>query len=231
LPGSAARRFRGALFTASDGRAEPQNAAPAPAEAARRAGAVILTGCAVRGVETQAGRVSGVVTERGAIACSSVVLAGGAWSRVFCRDLGVTLPQLKVLSSVLRTGPVEGGPEAAAWAPQVAYRRRQDGGFTIAPEGTTVVPLVPDSFAFLRPFIPALRQQGTRLRLRLGERFAREWAEAAPTPLDRPSRYEAVRVLDPKPDLPGLRKAAAAMEALFPGLGRLQVAQQWAGYI
>src|SRR5919199_1108894 len=60
------------------------------------------------GVETAAGRVAGVVTEKGRIACGSVVLAGGAWSRLFCGNLGpedlkIDLPQLKVLGSVMRT--------------------------------------------------------------------------------------------------------------------------------
>ena len=73
-------------------------AAPAIAEAARAHGAVILTGCAVRGIDLQGGRVAGVVTEKGRIACDSVVLAGGAWSRLFCGNAGVDFPQLKVLA-------------------------------------------------------------------------------------------------------------------------------------
>src|SRR6476659_9799862 len=81
--------WTGALYTASDGKAEPQHAAPAIAEAARRHGASIVTGCAVRGIETAAGRVSGVVTEKGRIACNTAVLAGGAWCRLFCGNLGV----------------------------------------------------------------------------------------------------------------------------------------------
>lgn len=46
-----ARRYKGALYTPSDGQAEPQKAVPAIATGARRAGARILTGCAVRGLE------------------------------------------------------------------------------------------------------------------------------------------------------------------------------------
>src|SRR5438045_523092 len=57
--------WTGALYTASDGKAEPQRAAPAIAEAARRRGAAIVTQCAARGIETQGGRVSAVVTEKG----------------------------------------------------------------------------------------------------------------------------------------------------------------------
>src|SRR5580698_5474922 len=74
LPGLAGN-WAGALSTPSDGRAEPAHAA-----AARRQGAVLLTRCAVRSIETERGHVSGVVTENGPIACEQVVLAGGVWS-------------------------------------------------------------------------------------------------------------------------------------------------------
>ena len=73
LPGLTGE-WQGALYTPSDGRGEPQQAAPAIAEAARRHGAGILTQCAVRGIETQGGRVAAVVTEKGRIACDNVVL-------------------------------------------------------------------------------------------------------------------------------------------------------------
>ena len=61
----------------------------------------------MRGIETSGGRVSAVVTERGTIACQRVILAGGAWSRLFLGNLGIDFPQLKVLGSVLRTEPLE----------------------------------------------------------------------------------------------------------------------------
>src|SRR5262249_44479302 len=83
LPG-AAQPFPGALYTASDGGAEPQKATPAIAAAARRHGVVLLANCAVRGIETAAGRVAAVMTERGRIACGAVALAAGAWSGLFC---------------------------------------------------------------------------------------------------------------------------------------------------
>jgi glycine/D-amino acid oxidase-like deaminating enzyme len=61
VPG-ASSLFVGVLHTPTDGRAEPSQSAPAIAEAARASGATILTYCAVRGIETRGGRVSGVVT-------------------------------------------------------------------------------------------------------------------------------------------------------------------------
>nr|WP_321524340.1 FAD-dependent oxidoreductase [uncultured Cohaesibacter sp.] len=55
------------LHTPSDGRAEPGKAVPAMAGAAQRLGATVIENCAVRCLETTAGRVSGVVTERGTV--------------------------------------------------------------------------------------------------------------------------------------------------------------------
>ena len=138
--------LKGALYTAADGRAEPQKAAPAIAEAARDRGAHVLTNCAVRGIETAGGEVSGVVTERGPIACSAVVLAGGAWSNLFAGNMGIDFPQLKVMNSVLRTKPLEGGPEQAIWHSDFAIRKRQDGGYTIASGHENIVNIVPNSF-------------------------------------------------------------------------------------
>lgn len=75
MPG-AGIRYWGALHTPSDGRAEPQKAVPAIVAGARRAGARVLSGCAVRGVERTAGRISAVVTEKGRIETATVVVAG-----------------------------------------------------------------------------------------------------------------------------------------------------------
>ena len=100
----AAASWTGALHTPSDGVAEPSMAVPALARAAIRLGAVILQNCAVRGLDMAGGRVAGVVTEHGRIAADRVVVAGGVWSSLFCRSVGVRFPQLKVLASVLADG-------------------------------------------------------------------------------------------------------------------------------
>ena len=134
VPG-ASGRWKTALFCATDGRAEPQKAAPAIARAAQRAGAAILVDCAVRGLDRVGGRVAGVVTERGRIRAKTVVVAAGAWSRRLLKDLDITLPQLKVRASVMRTAPLAGGPESAFWFQGAAYRKRLDGGYTIANGG------------------------------------------------------------------------------------------------
>jgi glycine/D-amino acid oxidase-like deaminating enzyme len=230
LPG-ASGRFIGALHTPTDGRAEPSQAAPAIAEAARAAGAAIVTQCAVRGIETQAGRVSGVVTEKGRIGCDAVVLAGGAWSRLFCGNAGIDLPQLKVLASVFRTAPLSGGPEVSASGSVFAFRKRLDGGYTVARRNANVADITPDSFRLLRQYLPTLRQNYGEIRMRFGMRFFEEWRMKRRWSLDETTPFEAVRVLDPKPRESVLREACEVLPRIFPVFAGMQVAQSWGGMI
>jgi glycine/D-amino acid oxidase-like deaminating enzyme len=230
MPG-AARRWAGAVYTASDGRAEPQKAASAIAAAAQRRGATILTNTAVRGFETTAGRISGVITERGRIGCGSVVLAGGAWSRLFCGNAGIELPQLKVLGSVFRTEPMSGPPEIAVGGSDFAFRKRLDGGYTVARRGATAAPIVPDSFKLLPEFLPSLWSQRQELRLRIGSRFIDEWRLAKRWTMDETTPFEQVRVLDPEPSEALLREARRNLARAFPAFKALKVAQSWAGLI
>jgi glycine/D-amino acid oxidase-like deaminating enzyme len=223
--------IEGALYTSADGRAEPQKAAPAIAEAARDRGAYILTECAVRGIETKAGAVCGVVTERGEIACEQVVLAGGAWSSLFARNTGLRLPQLKVKNSVIRTKPLEGGPEHAIWSDNFSIRKRQDGGYTIADGFRNIVDIVPDSFRYMRDFMPALGAQWQALMLRAGGRFFDEARLPNSWSLQEASPFEYNRVLDPKPSFSLQDKSLDNLRKAFPVFEKAEVAQRWAGAI
>jgi glycine/D-amino acid oxidase-like deaminating enzyme len=230
MPGAAAR-YKGALYTPSDARAEPQKAVPAIAAGARRAGARIVTACAVRGIEKSGGRISAVITEKGRIETSAVVLAGGAWSRLFCKGLDIRLPQLKVRNSVLRTSPVPGGPEGAGATGSYAYRKRLDGGYTIANGGINMHPLVPDSFAFFRDFQPARKAEGEAVQLGLSAQSWNELFEISAVPLDRAGAFEKHRVLDPKPDAKSALMALQAAAEALPALRAAKVEQIWAGMI
>jgi glycine/D-amino acid oxidase-like deaminating enzyme len=230
MPG-ATRPLLGALYTPGDGGAEPAHAAPALAQAARRAGATILTNCAVRGLERQGGRVSAVVTERGRIGCDSVVLAGGAWSRLFCGSLGIDLPQLPVLASVFRTAPISGGPDISAVGPGFGYRKRRDGGYTIAPADDVVFDILPDSFRLFFDFLPKLRSEWRHLHPHIGPAFfeglrtPRRWA------LDAPSPFERVRILDPVPTGNLLARAREGLAATWPVFREIKEVARWGGMI
>jgi glycine/D-amino acid oxidase-like deaminating enzyme len=203
--------WTGALYTASDGKAEPQRAAPAIAEAARRNGATI--------------------TEKGRITCDTVVLAGGAWCRLFCGNLGVELPQLKVLATVMRTEPLDGGPEISASGGLFGFRKRMDGGYTVATLGVRTIDLVPDHFRLFFDYLPAARLHWKKLRFRVGNRWVEEWRQPRRWGLDEASPFEAVRVLDPEPDRFVVERARAATAAAFPVFRQAVVAESWGGMI
>lgn len=223
--------FGGALYSPTDGRAEPQKAAPAIARAAQAKGATILTGCAVRRIETTGGAISGVLTECGRIAAPAVVVAGGAWSRLLLRDIGVILPQLKVLNSVMRTETVPDGPNVTVRGPGFSVRRRADGGYTVSTLASNVFDLTPDSFRFLRQFFPAARMQWPTLKPRLGRRFWDEWRDMRRHGPEEISPYERVRILDPEPDVKTIDDAMARLADAFPVFREAKVAQRWAGLI
>ncbi len=230
MPG-ASRAFPCGLHVPTDGCAEPQRAAPAIARAAQRKGAIILAHCAVRGIERQGGRAAAVITERGRIACDAVLLAGGAWSSLFCASLGIRLPQLKVLSSVMRTAPLAEGPDCCTYLDEVGYRKRRDGGYTIAKGAGYVAPFVPDSLRYLREFLPTLRKERDSMRIRVNAQSLREFRAPRSWALDRPTPFEAARVLDPAPNRSLNRQALAAMIRLYPRFRDVQVVQEWGGYI
>jgi len=221
----------GGLLTPSDGRAEPGRAAPAIARAVQEAGGTVLTDCAVRAVETKGGRVSGVVTERGPVACGSVVLAGGAWSRLFCGNIGIELPQLKVLSSVMRTEPATGGPEISSVLSSWAFRRNDEGGCILARGTLSYAVVTPDSFRLFRSYLPALRASWREIRLHFGGEFLREawtprhWSADSVTP------FERRRVLDPEPRHRVLDRALASLRRAHPAFAGLKEAERWAGLI
>lgn len=229
LPGATAT-WAGALHTPGDGVAEPRMAAPAIANAARRLGAGLLTGCAVRAIEQSAGRVSGVVTETGRVDCDAVVIAGGAWSGLLCRSLGLRLPQLKVLASVFRTSPCPGGPDVAAWGPGLSLRRRLDGGYTVS-EGRVIAEIVPDSFRFLFDFLPALRMEWQGMSLRAGRAFLEELSHSQVGNPDAVSPFERARVLDPKPSRRSIANGFRTLVSTFPAFGSTTIAESWAGLI
>ncbi len=225
------RRWAGCLHTPADGRAEPQHAVPRMTEAARRLGAVVLQGCAARGLDVAAGRVAGVVTERGTIACDSVVLAGGAWSRLFCGNQGVDFPQLKILGSVMRTTPMD-GPALTVGGADFAFRKRADGGYTVARRNAMQTPIVPDSFRLFRQFAPSFLKTRHELKLQFSpSQFVSEWRTPRRWTLDQATPFEAVRVLDPAPTQATLDRGQAALIRAFPGFAGMKIAESWGGMV
>ena len=223
--------WRGALYTASDGRAEPQRATPALARAAVRSGATVLQRCAVRGIETDAGAVSAVVTEHGVIKSSTVLCAAGAWTSMFCRALDINVPQLRVKGTVARVAPTKNILNGNVFDDRLGIRRRQDGGYTVAHGSILEHPITPSSFRYFFKFLPALLQEFKSLRLTVGRDFVTECSQPRKWQLDAISPFEDTRVLNPKPTASIVRGIRKNIDRNYPQLAGAPIVESWAGIV
>ena len=221
----------GALYTPSDGRAEPHKATSAIARAAKRNGATVLTSCAVRGIETEGGRVSAVVTEHGTISTSVVLCAAGAWTSMFCRSLDVTVPQLKVRGTVARTAPAENVVDGCLFDHRIALRRREDGGYTVARGTVLDHPITPSTLRFAPKYRRALMMELKNLRVSIGSEFFEEWSTPKRWALDAESPFERTRVLNPKPSARAVQGIRNSLDKVFPQLASAKFVESWAGMI
>ena len=106
----------------TDGQADPKASVAAFVRAAERAGAVLRFGERVTAIETNAGCVQAVVTEKGRIPTAAVVLAAGVYGNELLEPLGLRVtmdvmmvtmvnstPLPPVLEQVVGTGYANGG--------------------------------------------------------------------------------------------------------------------------
>ena len=229
----AAVAWAGALYTPSDMKAEPWIALPAIARAAVQTGVQIIEGCAVRGLDIAAGQVAGVITEQGRIACSQTVLAGGAWSQLLLRRHGLSIPQLAVRASVAATMPLDDVFQGGAVDNRLAFRRRADGGYTLAPEGFHELYIGPDAFRALAGYTKPLLQDplGTRLLPAAPRGYPDAWGTPRRWDLDAVSPFERMRILNPQANKAKVAKLARDFAATFPQLGEVRIKTAWAGMI
>ncbi len=229
----AAAAWKGALFTASDARAEPWVAVPALAAVAVEKCVVIREACAVRGLDLAAGRVVGVVTEAGRVACDHVVVAAGAWSRLFLGAQGIGIPQLSVLASVAATEPMPEIFPGNAADDDFAFRRRADGGYSIAPGARHDFFIGRDAFRSFGVYLPVLKKdfRSTNFRLAAPRDFPDAWRTPRRWSLDGISPFERQRVLNPAPNMGTLAEVQESFAKAFPSLGRPKLKTAWAGMI
>ena len=232
IPGMS-RRYKGAMTTPSDMRAEPWLAVLALARLASRLGVTIVENCAARILDVAGSRITGVWTEQGRVASSAVLVAGRAWSSLLLRRYGIQIPQLSVRSSVAATEPLPEIHAGAATDEHISFRRRLDGGYTLASGGSSQLYPGPDALRHAFTYLPALR--ANPFDLRYAPAAPRHYPDAWSTPrlwdADEESPFERMRVLDPAPEAFRLRSVAQIFANLFPQLEDIRLRLCWAGMI
>ena len=123
------------------------------------------------------------------IDCDAAVLAGGAWSRLFCGNMGIDFPQLKILGSVMRTEPIRRpAGDGRRWS-GFRVSQTRDGGYTVARRNKYEAFVVPDSFRLL-PQFPARHdpQRARNIGCACSAGFARKRASRGAGRWTRPAR-------------------------------------------
>ncbi|WDZ79235.1 FAD-dependent oxidoreductase (plasmid) [Ensifer adhaerens] len=98
----------GAVWLPGDGKANPTDLTQSLAKGARNRGARVIERVRVTGIATKDGVVTGVETDRGAIAAEIVVNCAGQWARKVGQMCGVTVPLHSAEHMYIVTGRIEG---------------------------------------------------------------------------------------------------------------------------
>ncbi|MFI5015032.1 MAG: FAD-dependent oxidoreductase [Hyphomicrobiales bacterium] len=95
----------GAAYLPTDGQANPSDITLSLAKGARQRGVRIIEDVEVTGLALTDGRASGVTTAEGAIACETIVICAGQWSKEIGRKAGILIPLQSVEHQYLITEP------------------------------------------------------------------------------------------------------------------------------
>jgi len=233
LSGKSTEKWIGGIQTPSDACGEPWQAVPAVAELARSEGVVIRENCAVRALDITNGQIEGVMTEAGPVRCEQVVLAAGAWSSVFARRHGIDIPQLSVRSTVVQTEPCEEFSASNCLDEKLAWRRRTDGGYTLAVCDGHDHYIGPDSFRHIKPYIPMMIDSwaDTYLKLCPPSGFPNSWGLKANWKPEEQSPFEIMRVLEPDANQTFVQHMIDRYNTSFPKVEKVRVKESWAGMI
>ncbi len=98
----------GAAFLPTDGQANPSDITQSLAKGARMHGARLFEGVTVTGIRVEDGRVRGVETDRGAVACDKLVNCGGQWAKAIGRLAGVSVPLQSMQHQYMVTEAIPG---------------------------------------------------------------------------------------------------------------------------
>lgn len=220
-----------AAFEEDSGSVDPETGTPALARYAKQIGVKIYTNCAVRGIETAGGKISDVVSEKGAIKTSQVVLAGGIWSRLFMGNMGIDIPTLNVYLSQQRVSGVPGAPRGNVHLPNgIHFREQADGTYAVAPRIFTSS-IVKDSFLLGPKFMHLLGGGELPLEFSIGEDLFNSFKMPTSWNLDEKTPFEQFRVATATQNTQHLDAVFQRMKTEFPVFEKSEVVERWGAVV
>ncbi|WP_193142283.1 FAD-binding oxidoreductase [Meridianimarinicoccus sp. MJW13] len=227
LPGLApGSNVLGAMFTASDGRAEPAQATRAFLDAAVEHGAEVILGQRVSKLETAAGAITGVRCAGRLYRAKTVICAAGAKSAALLRSLGIVLPQEIIRATVAKTEPLVVPFPHCVSCPMTGIRQAADGSLHLSVAGGEYDVRM-DSVRYARWYMKVRKEQPEASRINYLSPLRGILSRGAPPPLaDIPPTSDCV-----PPNPTRIEQALTETTDFFPAFSNLRVRASWAGYI
>lgn len=216
----------GAIYTPSDGRAEPGRATRAIFEAALDLGVDVLVGEKASRIDISAGRITGVWVGNRLCRSNTLVCAAGSGSAALLRGVGLNLPQEKIRATVARTERRSERLAACVSGPTTGIRQDANGAFIISVAGGEY-DVRPDSLRHMRRYSATRKENPDAARINYLAPLQRLWPRRSAAvlgdiaPGDEGARAEPVRA----------QQAHREFCTLFPAMADTVIETTWAGYI
>jgi sarcosine oxidase subunit beta len=222
--------FLGGMWSPYDAQAQPDRGTQMFVRRAERGGVPFGYDTLVTGIRTEAGRVTGVDTNRGSVHAGSVVAAAGVWTAHLLADIDVHLPLMPVCLTELETAPLPPLLRPTVRAFGFGARQRPDGRLVVSAGLGARVTRRASFYDLngLRLWLPRARTFRKNLRIRVDARQVmrelrhRRCVGTGLVPF--PSQ-------EPAADRRSVDEALKRLVQVFPAAGGAMAQRYWAGLV
>jgi glycine/D-amino acid oxidase-like deaminating enzyme len=222
--------FAGALYSPRDAHADPPRAVQAFWRLAERSGSRLALRTKVTQVLVSNGKVTGVQTDRGRIAASTVVIAAGIWAPHLIRPMGLSLPIKPVASTQAETSKVPPIFKATLRGFNFSARQRPDGTLVLGAglNATVIRPVsledLKDVRVWLRRYVHHRRDIDLRLDTRATFRQVTRLSIVGPAAVPTEGHW-------PRPRRAMLERALSVLQTKSPATRSAHITRFWTGLI
>ena len=223
----------GALYSPSDGHADPTRSTKAFEVAARESGVEVLTNCAALDIEMRNGRVTSVKTDLGRIDTGWVVNAAGVWANHVGRKVGQRFPVRIIRQTQAITEPVSKRIRPFVRGPNSGFRQEPGGGiiFTRGYNHPRDYDVTRDTFDNIGTWLPQIIRHRKLVKFHVGKALPRSIHARLPL-FNRIGRAWPLRSdVEPRVNRQTVDEGLKWLVKTLPWLEGVREERAWAGLI
>ena len=223
----------GALYSPTDGHADPARSTKAFEMAARELGVEVLTNCAALDIDTSDGQVTSVRTDMGRIDAPYIVNAAGVWANHVGRKVGQRFPVRIIRQTQAITEPVSRRIMPFVRGPNSGFRQEPGGGFlfTRGYNHPRDYDVTRDTFDNIRMWLPQIIRHHKLVRFHVGRALFRSFHARTPL-VSRVGRPWPLRSdVEPRVNRETVDEGLRQLGETVPWLKGVREERAWAGLI